>query len=557
MKIKTLIATLSLATLLTLTSCGSTPAPSTSLNPSVTEKPTEPSVEPSGKTNKDFEKAKTTYTDKHGVERTLNMQTIYQNTDSPHLDPLENQNILVVPFGFTDAGLQDVQSEENVERIKTIFFGEKEEIEQNNGWLSVTDYYNKASYGKAQFKGDILPTWLNYNKSSSEFIKDARGNAGIYAAEHARTRYVEEYGKPGHGLLGEDAKPITHYDANNDGFIDCVWVVYSHPIVQSTDWWAYVTYTGNKSNMATPNVKTLGWASIGFADHAFNGYDPHTFIHESGHLFGLDDYYDYKNTWKPLGGIDMMDQNIGDHNAFSKFTLGWLNPLVVDDTSTITLRPYATTGDAFLLPSPGYNGTAFDEYMLVELVAPVGLSEDEYKNGYQGTTGYNVPGLRITHIDGRVWGANHDEYLIDNPQDGRDFRTSNTHGGRQSPKFDSDFWTTESGQKRYYPLISLMESTINEDKNWTTSATYNASSDSLFQENARFSLESRYGWAKTFMPSQSNLWNKAKTITGWEGNDQTFTIDETITFDYKLKVDQIRADDEHGYVATIKVTKID
>ena len=100
-----------------------------------------------------------------------------------------------------------------------------------------------------------------------------------------------------------------------------------------------------------------------------------------------------------------------------------------------------------------------------------------------------------------------------------------------------------------------MEANCDQDKNWTLTSTYNASNASLFQKNGFFNLKPNWGWAKTFMPSKSNLWNKAKTTTGWTGKDtQAYTIDETCTFNYSLKVISIEKDAEAGYIAKVQVT---
>lgn len=510
------------------------------------------------KTNADFDKASLTYN--NGVEeKPLYMNTLYGGHGQPHLDSLSEQHILVIPFGFQDTELANVQTDANLDRIQKTFFGTEQEIKAAGGWQSLASFYNKSSYGKATVQGKVLPTWVKYNGTSSQFVSSHGGNAGVSAAEFARNWYIDEYKKQGHGALGADAEPLSYFDVNNDGFIDLIWVIYSHGTIQDTDWWAYKTNTGNSpaTDKTKPEVQTLGWASIDWMFKNNGGYDSHTFIHETGHTFGLADYYDYNHKWSPMGGVDFMDHNMGDHCMFSKFTLGWTAPLVVDEDAIITLRPGTTTGDCFIIPSPNYNGTAFDEYMMFELMAPVGIAEQDYKNGYEGVAGYSKPGIRITHVDARVYETNRDTYLVDAPQNGKDFRIDNSCGGRVGIKIDGDYFPIMKDgklEKSYMCLTSLMESVINED-NWTNTSTYTASNSTLFQQGQNFTLSSKRSWAETFMPSKSNLWNKAKTITGWGKNEiQEYTIDETCTFNYAVKVLEIKEDAEFGYTAKVQVT---
>lgn len=509
-----------------------------------------------GKTNKDFSKAKTSYV-KDGVEHHLNRNELYKNQDKPHLDPMSTEShVMVVPFGFTDSSLASVQTEANRARIEKAFLGSTEEIKAVGGWESLASFYNKSSYGNTKIDGKVLP-WCVYPGTTSTFV-----NGGHTACEFARQWYIDEYEEPNHGKLGADAEPLSYFDADNDGFIDLIWVVYSAPTVDvNTQWWAYVSYTNNPASTdpSKPNAMTFGWASIDWMDKGFGGYDTHTFIHETGHTLGLDDYYDYNNRWKPIGGIDFMDQNLGDHSMYSKFSLGWTAPLVVDDTARITLHPGTTTGDCFVLPSPNYNGTAFDEYMMLELMAPVGLAEQDYKNGYQYTKGYSEPGIRITHVDARVYSSDHNKPLTDHPEEGIDVRLDNSYGGRNTLRFDSDFMPRADGTYFYTPQFSIMESSFNTKSNWTNNASFAASNASLFKENAKFNLKSGMGWAENFMPSGSNLWNKAKTIKSWQSpytpEVQTYEIDSTCTFNYSVKVVSIEKHADYGYEAVVEVTK--
>ncbi len=534
-------------------STSSTNSTSAPASPSSSSSSSTFSINWDGKTNEDFEYAATTYLD-GGEEKPLTINTIYRNQNAPHLDSLIEQRVLVVPFGFTDASLQEVQTQENLDRIETTFFGKPGDV-ASNGWYSLQTFYQQSSYGKVKFEGKMIPNWCVFNGTSNQF-----NAGGVAAATYARNWYTTEYAKPDHGLLGADAEPLTYFDQDQDGFIDLIWIVYSHPIVADTDWWAYVTYTSNSANKTVPQVKTLGWASIGFMDKGFAGYDAHTFIHETGHTYGLADYYDYTHSWSPMGGVDYMDHNLGDHCMYSKFTLGWTAPLVVDDTALITLRPGTTTGDCFIIPSPGYNGTAFDEYMMVELMAPVGLAEFDYKNGYEGTTGYSQAGIRITHVDSRVFSGQWDIKDTSNPQNGKDLRVGNTKGGRAGVGYDSDYWPhkNDKGQeeKEYFTHINVMESDYDIEQNWKTVSTFNASNKTLFKKNHTFDLDPTVedGWAELFMPSRSNLWNKAKYNSNRTGTTiKEITVDETCTFNYEIQIVNIVPDAEYGYIAYVKV----
>ena len=517
------------------------------------------------KTNADFQKANTTY---EGNQ--LNVNTLYTNDNHPHINPHEEQHVLVVPFGFTN--YTDVQTQENRDNIETTFIGSQEDMDTNKGWISVADYYNRSSFGKAKFNATVLPSWVEYTGTDTDFFNDTKGTgAGLYAAKWIRNWYIDEYAKENHGALGSEAKPLTYYDHDGDGYLDFVWIVYSRNQTQSDTsfWWAYVTYNGAPSpNKNEPTVNTLGWASINFMKSNYNGFDAHTFVHESGHGFGLPDYYDYNKQWSPMGGIEMMDHNVGDHCAYSKFTLGWVNPLVVDDSAVITLKPTTTSGDCFIIPSPNYNGTAFDEYMMIEFMAPIGLAQKDYTKGYESTSGYSDYGIRISHVDARVVetsSATSEGYLTnikDIYEKGKTIRVSNSKNGRDNNPTDTNAFPVKDSNGKIswnsYAESMIFESTFDLNDNITTAATNSASNNSLFKAGARFSLENGKTWTN-YMPSRSNLWNKAKTMTGGTiPNKQKYTIDESCTFNYRIRVNKINVDKDkpENSTATITVEKI-
>lgn len=518
------------------------------------------------KTNADFQKASTTY---NGNQ--LNVNTLYTNDNHPHINPHVEQHVLVVPFGFTD--YTDVQTKENRDKIEKTFIGDQDTMDENNGWVSVADYYNQSSFGESTFNATVLPKWVEYPGTSDEYKATVgKSGAGLYAAKWIRDWYLDEYEKDNHGDLGANAQPLTYYDNDGDGYLDFVWIVYSKEYDSNDNsfWWAYVTYNQTASaNKTEPTVNTLGWASINFMLENYNGLDAHTFVHETGHGYGLNDYYDYNKLWSPMGGIDMMDHNIGDHSAYSKFTLGWLSPLVVDDSAIITLKPTTTSRDCFIIPSPNYNGTAFDEYMMVEFMAPLGLAKKDYTRKYNNLEGYSNYGVRISHIDARVvekQAINKEGYLTtaeDIYKKGTTIRVTNSKGGRENDASSSNFFPVEDSGGNVtawnpYAESMIFESSFDIKTNISNSYNKNAGNNSLFKQNAKFSLEDGSVWTN-YMPSRSNLWNKAKTMTGGTMPDkQKYTIDKSCTFNYRIRVEKIEIDKDkpENSTATIRVEKI-
>ena len=134
-------------------------------------------------------------------------------------------------------------------------------------------------------------------------------------------------------------------------------------------------------------------------------YNCETVIHETGHLLGLDDYYDYTENKGPEGGIgggDMMDYNVGDHNAFSKVLLGWINPYVLTGSNvSITLNSFEKSGDCIIVPK-NWNGSFYSEYFIIDYYTPTGVNA--FVKGKSGLFG--TYGIRIYHINAELLSYN-------------------------------------------------------------------------------------------------------------------------------------------------------
>ena len=500
----------------------------------------------------DFEKGTSTYKDAAGNDQILTRRVLEENDGTPCLAPLGEQRILVVPIGLEDdtisspayptilaSGRSEKQTDKRLQQIENIFFGDA----KDTGWQSVKSFYETSSFGKCTVTGQVMKQdggWWKPGKTPKEYNSRQ-------ALTDLKKFYTAEYKKEDHGALGEDAHDWKWFDQDSDGYIDTIWLVYSAPIhayetsTDTNNYWAYVSRTSNNKNVNNPEPMCYAWASIDFMDQGGyeEGMDGHTFIHETGHIFGIDDYYNYDYTSSPLGGVDMQDQNIGDHNAFSKWQYGWLQPYVVDENALIEMEPTTASGKAVIIPSPDFNGTCYDEYFMIEFMSPVGLCEKDYKEGYSGSIGYSKPGLRITHVDARAVRSKNSE-ILDTPEKvatATRMRVLNTPSGRGVSAWKDTFDNELLGTSRpMYMINTIQASGFTEEKNLLTQKSMSTNAD-LFVKGFSFSFDTYYDEIKkeetceyfTFMPSASNLCNKAQ-------NPATREVDYDMTFDYSVRV---------------------
>jgi len=301
-----------------------------------------------------------------------------------------NPKVLVIPVSFSDY----TADKDMVENLKQAFFGDA----LTTKWESLRSYYLKSSYNKLDITGEVLPVFET-NKKSSYYESMQNGDYEIIKA--ALTYYDS--------MINYD-----DFDSDKDGYIDAIYLVYTCPInyVDSDSmYWAYTYEYSTDEIELYDNVEADFYLFAGY-DFLFETpqsgaslkYNLETFIHETGHLLGLDDYYDYDTSTGPAGGAgggDMMDNNVGDHNAFTKAILGWINPLVMDgDKATITLNSFEASGDAIII-AKNYEGSLFTEYFIIDFYTPTGLNEME-----KGNSGlFSTVGIRIYHIDATLQDA--------------------------------------------------------------------------------------------------------------------------------------------------------
>ena len=335
------------------------------------------------------------------VTSRCSLEELGKTSQKDYLPSVGAQVLLVIPV--TVRGYEINATAETKSDLTKTFSGPAGET----GWESVQSFYSASSYGKLSLSA-FVTDWYDCGFTASEisdmasYLNPLQGIRTILfgAASWFKETYPDD---------------VASFDKDQDGFLDAIWLVYSAPDFTSeaslTDetqtFWALSSGTEVQSNLSSPSANNFSWASF---DFMYRGYgkaklDAHTYIHETGHLLGLDDYYDYDRKCAPMGGVDMMDRNIIDHSAYSKFALGWSSPFYADHPGTLTLRPSVESGDCVLFPTgDGWNGSAFDEYIMMELYSPTGLNEADSLTPCQGVypSSYTKLGLRIYHVDSRL-----------------------------------------------------------------------------------------------------------------------------------------------------------
>lgn len=317
------------------------------------------------------------------------------------------RKILVVPVRFSN---NSAFTTSELSVINKAYNGASNEV----GWESLQSFYKKSSFNALTIEATVTSEYVYsgtdlsfqnaVNKKSTSV--DALANAII-------TSLASKYN-------------LSDYDANDDGYLDGFEMVYKSSYEwdgtegSTTEvWWNYTSF--DSQGAGTVSSPKCGLYFFSEFTMISNGYytpniDCHTLIHESGHMLGLNDYYSYDDSPKesPAGIADMMDNNIGDHNAYSKMLLGWVKPMVIDGTSdnfSITLNSFADTGDCILLrntSSDPWNGTPYDEYLILQYFTPTNLNYSDSVNGYEEFNGYGVgglykkAGLQVFHVDSRV-----------------------------------------------------------------------------------------------------------------------------------------------------------
>lgn len=425
---------------------------------------------------------------------------IMQSTGLDALPSTGSYTVLVLPIEFTDFRF----TEQEISDLEIVLNAE----DGTGYWESLHSYYYESSYGQLDVHFELAPVYDSGMTSETAYRRYAVNSSSDFGTTLVNSA-LAEYKKD------HSTKSL---DTDSNGNIDGVIGVYSCPDYESGElpfndaagfFWAYTYWAMEAPSSVSPTLNLYFFMSIDFIYSESGGLDCHTLAHEFGHMLGLDDYYptDYNpapyDTYFATGWLQMMDGNILDHDPFSKVALGWIDPIVVLDDCTIEIESSATSPNAIIVPTASWNGTAFDEYLVIDLYTPEGLNYLDSHETYLGRPrGYTREGIRVYHVDARLVEINVNsngnysyEYYSGtklNPSPTRGYSVAATNSQKSNAYADID-----------YSLLNLIdkESALSLSNPFFDNGA--ADNDSLFYAGDTFAL-SRY---MNFFPERTVMNN--------------------------------------------------
>lgn len=204
----------------------------------------------------------------------------------------------------------------------------------------------------------------------------------------------------------DDEVDFTRYDCDGDGVIDNVFVFYagegeaaggSEDTIWPHSW--YVTTAIAQAKKFDGVLLDRYACSCEWVVRNYDGRPDGvgTFIHEFSHVLGLPDLYatDQTNCFTP-GTWSVLDRGSYNNNgctppaysAFERYALGWLSPLELNKTMSVTLEPISSNQAGIFYTTDAEGNVNKDEYFLLENRQKTGW--DAYIPGH---------GMLVWHVD--------------------------------------------------------------------------------------------------------------------------------------------------------------
>ena len=269
---------------------------------------------------------------------------------------------LVILVNFTDVAFETSKAEldsmligKNYTRDYTYTYRGKKYNVTSQG--SARQYFKDASFGQYNLQLDVVgPVTVSKN------MADYGGNNSNGSDKNPEGMIKEAC------ELVNDSVDYTHYDNDNDGNVDFVYVIYA----------GYGEADGGDANTIWPHAWYLYSAAgrkcevdgkiidLYACGNEMDNYTKHhtgigTFCHEFSHVLGLPDLYETtgNGSHKTMGQWSILDygpyNNDGNtppaYSAYERFFMGWLTPRLITEPENITLAELNESQEALLISS--------------------------------------------------------------------------------------------------------------------------------------------------------------------------------------------------------------
>ena len=355
-------------------------------------------------------------------ETAYNLSDYFNNKNRNKCFILPNEGVfhmLVIPVWFTNSTsfFRENQKEEILGDLEYVYNSTREK----DDFHSVKQFYEEESNGKVIFDITISEfyesgtTSKNYGDTVEADIKNTHT-----LADNAIEWYFDSH----------SSESLSDYDSNNDGLVDAVSLVYAANYygtigdANGTTAFEFTNTQGSTHKYNNGSFSPIG-GIYGFGKNAdlsrqlnvtdLSTYYPsyyftsgcRTIIHETGHMFGFFDLYEDNHAetkYYPAGRFNMQSSDMGGHDPYQMNLIGWSKPQIysasnfeIGDTITVNIDAFASNGNNILLTREmNDNNSLFDEYLLLELLAPTGLNYYDAKNSAYT---FSQAGIRLWHVN--------------------------------------------------------------------------------------------------------------------------------------------------------------
>jgi M6 family metalloprotease-like protein len=334
---------------------------------------------------------------------------------------------------------------QTVADVQSKMFGDGNSVDYP--YESLKNYYQRSSYNQLTITGDVYG-WYTAAQPRSYYLSLGKPQGRVVLMNEILQKYDNEVN-------------FADYDADRNGKMDALFIKWAgSDNGWANFWWACMSTVSSPITVdgVTPYKYVWSW----YSNPNGGVYDPQVDIHENGHLLGLPDYYDYDDNLGPKGGVggwDMMDYNWGDHNAFSKYLLGWIDPIVISSgTHQIILPPSGTSSSSnAVMIMPGAVTDSFGEFFLVQY--------REKGNGNDPLSGGPGNAVWIWHVDSTLSGG---DFLYDNSYTTHKLLRLMEADGKEHLEAGNGYWDINDF---YVPGKGLGPGTVPDSRNYTGSIT--------------------------------------------------------------------------------------